>query len=168
MPFPNFDYALVTRQSIEKAIELANHYELHQKPNEPANISVLWDYFKMYILDMPVSTWGFTMDMGEMGITIAINNLLTPTQQLFTFAHELGHVLMHHTDRLNTCLTDEQEMQAKILFEVEATTVAAYLLIPSQAVANGGKFDVSEVVRHYLVPPELAIIRWKLYCSTGL
>ena len=168
--FPKFDYSLVTFCSIEKALDLVQHFDLHNIPDGPIDISALWDWFDVRVMDLPLATWGFTMDMAQNGIVIAVNRLLPPSRQLFTFGHEVGHVLMHHPDQLLTCLTGSQEEQVDYnRLEVEATTIAAYLLIPQKAVIeNLHCYGIKHIASEYMVPEELVVIRWVLYKRTGV
>ena len=161
-------------QAVERAAQIARglveDYELHKEPTgEPVNISNLLINFDLRFLDLPASTHGFTVDMGHAGIIIAINDKLDTAQTRFVAAHEIGHTALWHPNQLNACIKGQWLYDQ---LEVEASAVAAFLLVPGQIVCGGlldqfGKSRVESLAKQYAVPTELILIRRALYAQLG-
>ena len=167
--FPKFDYSLATSAAIERARNLIRQFDLHRNPNEPVDISVLLDKFDVRFLeDLPDTTWGFTLDLNHK-IIVAINDKLNADLMRFVAMHEVGHVAMWHPNQLNACVVQGQEAYDRL--EAEATTVAAYLLVPRLPVVTElifGNSSVNALAERLLVPTDLVIIRRELCRRTRL
>jgi hypothetical protein len=160
-----FDYKLVTRHAIETARQLIELYDLHRNPDHATDILPMLAGFDMRFLELPDTTWGFTLEVGPK-IVIAINQTLTTPQTRYVAMHEVGHLACDHPNSLHA---SEEGQWLTDQLETEATTVAAFLLIPHEAVADPTRYrNITELARRYLVPPELAAIRRVLYQRTGL
>lgn len=109
---------------------------------------------------------GFALSKGSTRI-IGVNQTHNPKRQRFTIAHELGHILLHHSS--DTALTvdhavrinfrDDVSSLATNEQEIEANAFAAALLMPQH-------FVESEVLREYeagVDPDRLARTLAKLF-----
>ena len=164
-------------KSIERSAKVATglieEYQLHSpaslKPGESVDLSLLLVNFDLRFLELPASTHGFTVDMGERGIIIAINDKLDAAQTRFVAGHEIGHTALWHPNQLNACIKGQWFYDH---LEVEASTVAALLLVPGSAVAEGlfnqeGKSRVETLAHQFVVPSEVILIRRALYAQLG-
>ena len=84
--------------------------------------------------------WGFSVTSKEFGHSIFINNYCTAERQLFTLAHELGHLTMDR-NHIATIFTEKQapdsnENQHRVFLEVRANAFAAAFLMPDIAIRN--------------------------------
>ncbi|MDP2884294.1 MAG: XRE family transcriptional regulator [Ignavibacteria bacterium] len=94
---------------------------------------------KVVLRPLPDSkVWGFSITSAEFGHAIFVNTNCTRERQLFTLAHEVGHLIMDrgHTA---TVLTekeakDEDTHEQETLAEVRANSFAAAFLMPDVAV----------------------------------
>ena len=157
---------LVTNHSIETALSLVRLYDLHHNPKEPVDIGLLLESFELrFEEDLPDTTWGFTLDLNHR-IIITINANLSTELARYVAVHEIGHVSCWHPNQLHACV------QGKVLYdtmETEASTVAAYILVPREAVTGPPLSRKAAVVlaARYKVPPELVAIRQQLFYLTG-
>lgn len=160
-----FDARLITSQAIETAQQLIELYDLHRNPDQPTDILPMLSGLDVRFLELPETSWGFTLEVGPT-IVIAINQDLSTPQTRYVAMHEIGHLSCFHPNTLHAAeegqwLTDQ--------LETEATTVAALLLIPHAAVADRTRYrTINELARRYMVPPELAAIRRVIYQRTRL
>lgn len=162
----NFDYQFVTSRALDTARSLIELYDLHAHPRQPTEIVGLLTHFEVrFYDDLPDTTWGFSLDLGRK-IIIGINNQLNTAQTRYVAMHEVGHIACYHPNQLHTAQMHQWLCDQ---LETEATTVAALLLVPHDALASPGRYQsISELAQRYLVPPELAAIRRVLYQRTGL
>lgn len=157
---------LVTNHSIETALSLVRLYDLHLSPKQPVDIGRLLESFELrFEEDLPDTTWGFTLDLNHR-IIITINANLSTELARYVAVHEIGHVSCWHANQLHACV------QGKVLYdtmETEASTVAAYILVPREAVTGPplSRNAARVLAAHYQVPPELVAIRQQLFYLTG-
>ena len=150
------------------ACELINYYDLHAEPLQAIDLSPLLAKFDLRFLDLPDETYGFTLDSAHQ-IVIALNDKLTTEQTRFVAAHEVGHIACWHPSPLNNCL---QNQWLHNRLEVEASAVAAYLLLPKESISHSlldkqGNSRVAEIAASYAVPSELVLVRRVLLNQTG-
>lgn len=74
---------------------------------------------------------------------IHININLSKHSQLFTAAHELGHVLLH--PKSNTIFLKENTYLSVDKLEIEANRFAMYLLISNEDIAEYQEFTVEQL-----------------------
>jgi len=164
LDFARFDYAKVTDKAIDTALSLIDYYDLHSQPYEPVPLSRILDKFDLRFMDLPDTTCGFTLDV-ERKIIIALNNRLSTELTRYVAMHEVGHVACWHPNQLNACAKGEGLYDR---LETEATTVAAYVLIPQAAIADPLRDTAEEISTCFIVPPELVLIRRALYIRKGV
>lgn len=163
--FPPFNYNYVSVTALETAQHLISLYDLHQQADRPVDLAGLIESFELRELDLPATTWGFTLDMGHK-IIIAVNQTLSPAHKRFVAVHEIGHVACWHPNQLHAC---EQHPEKNDQLETEANTIAALLLVPQSAVAQPlGLSRTQHLAENYHVPPELILIRRGLLLATGV
>lgn len=161
-----FKPELVTNHSIETALSLIRLYDLHHNPQKAVAIARLLECFELrFEEDLPDTTWGFTLDLNYK-IIIMINGNLSTELARYVAVHEIGHVCCWHPNQLHACV------QGRLLYntmETEATTVAAYVLIPRAAITGPplSKRAATIVAAEYQVPPDLVIIRQQLFFLSG-
>lgn len=97
---------------------------------------------------------------------IYINNSMTPSRQLFTLAHELGHILFEHT-QIDTNEDIEQSSENRDPYEAAANSFAGDFLFPPSAVdlhvqeAITNAVEASErVAELYSISREVALRRF--------
>jgi Zn-dependent peptidase ImmA (M78 family) len=157
---------LVTNHSIETALSLVRLYDLHLKPKQPVDIGPLLESFELrFEEDLPETTWGFTLDLNHK-IIITINGNLSTELARYVAVHEIGHVSCWHPNQLHACV------QGRVLYdtmETEASTVAAYVLVPREAVTGPPLSRKAAVIiaAQYQVPPELVLVRQQLFYLSG-
>lgn len=147
---------------------LISYFNLHQKPWEIVDVGRLLENYDLRLLDLPEAIWGFTLLLDDTATTIAINQRLSAEQARYVAVHEIGHIACAHPNQFHNCL---QEQRHQSQAEFEANVVAAYLLIPEKFMANTltpnnsplSDFEIEEIANHYLVPPDLVILRQELY-----
>lgn len=161
-----FKPELVTNHSIETALSLIRLYDLHLNPCQPVDIGRLLECFELrFEEDLPESTWGFTLDLNHK-IIITINSNLSTELSRYVAVHEIGHVSCWHPNQLHACV------QGRLLYdqmEMEATTVAAYVLVPREAI-TGPPLSLRAagiIAAEYQVPPDLVLIRQQLFYLSG-
>ncbi len=152
-----------TEHATKIALDLIGYYDLHQHPEDPVDISGLLANFDLRFLDLPKTTCGFTLDIDHK-IIIALNQDMNTEFTRYVAMHEVGHVACWHPNQLNSCLEGQW---AYNMLETEATTVAAYVLLPRQAVSHRSRREIRYIASHYQVPPELVQVRRTLLYRHG-
>jgi Zn-dependent peptidase ImmA (M78 family) len=161
--FDSFNPQFPTEKAARLSLNLIEHFELHREPTEAIDTSPLLNKFDLRFMELPESTCGFTLDV-ERKIIIALNHSLTTELTRYVAMHEVGHVACWHPNQLNAC---EEGRFVYNQLETEATTVAAYLLVPEAAVLRPVLPILKAIANHYAVPPELVRIRRHLYLKHG-
>lgn len=155
-----FNLAHTTARACRVAEGLITQFDLHRDPASQITISPLLHGIDLrFEDDLPLRTWGFTLDMGPK-IVIAVNARLTSAQTRFTALHEIGHIALWHPDQVHAYIADPAEYS---LMEAEATTVAALILVPGIAGTGHVLPMVERLATHYDVPPSLILIRRAIY-----
>jgi hypothetical protein len=163
--FPNFNPKQISSKAVQTAQDLIKFYDLHGMPGKPVDLTKLLDKFELREMELPKTTWGFTLDVGYK-IVIVINQALSPELKRYVAMHEVGHVGLWHPNQLHSCVVGKAEYDH---LENEATMVAAYLLVPAEAVAEPFTLvRLGELAECYSVPSELILMRRGLYLSTGV
>jgi len=115
--------------------------------------------------DLSIYPWAFGNDTDGIQITegdtatIGYNKAQHPHRQRFTIAHEIGHLLLGHTEK-NFIL----ELNSKKPEEIEANQFAAELLMPLEMLKKdfqNGKKDAKDIAKVYNVSEEA--VWWRLY-----
>jgi Zn-dependent peptidase ImmA (M78 family) len=130
----------------------------------PVLIRELVEYIKKE-RDLSIYPWAFSKNTdgvqvkeGE-AVTIAYNEKQHPHRQRFTVAHEIGHLLLGHTEKNFVLDMDSREPE-----EAEANQFAAELLMPIEMLKKdfkNGKKDVKSLSIKYNVSEEA--VWWRLY-----
>ena len=151
---------------------LIAYFRLHQNPWEMVDVGQLLANYDLRFLDLPETIWGFTLQLDDTATTIAINQKLNSEQTRYVAVHEIGHIACAHPNQFHNCL---QEQKHPTQEEFEANIVAAYLLIPHQVMVAAltpdptalSDREIEEISGHYLVPPDLVLLRQELYNLTA-
>lgn len=123
--FNNLPTALNPKELARKAREI-----LELKPNEPIHdICGLIEHAGIKVLALPYSSDAFNgLSVGaeDQGPAVIINtwDRITIERQIFSAAHELGHLLMHLGDYNGEPLAEDKKQES------EADTFASYFLMP--------------------------------------
>lgn len=119
---------------------------------------------KVILRPLPDSkVWGFSITNKELGHAIFVNTQSTRERQLFTLAHELGHIVMDR-DHTATVLTEKKSKdgdakEQEILAEARANAFAAAFLMPelevktallNLGVSEGAQQEISTATIDYL------------------
>lgn len=151
---------------------LIAYFNLHARPWEMVDVGRLFENYDLRFLDLPEAIWGFTLQLDDTATTIAINQKLTSDQTRYVAVHEIGHIACAHSNQFHNCLQEQWQPTQE---EFEANIVAAYLLIPHYALtttlagrsASLTDTQVEDISMHYLVPPDLVLLRQELYKLTS-
>lgn len=163
LSFTSFQIESATQKAIDTAKGLIQLYDLHRQPHHPVDISPLLAKFDLRFLDLPPTTFGFALAL-QHKIIIALNDRLSTELTRAVAMHEVGHIACFHPNQLHAL---QQGQWVNNQLETEATAVAAYTLLPQLAVRGEVATTVEKIAAHYLVPPELVIIRWALFKRAG-
>ena len=85
---------------------------------------------RTHVTLLPQDVSGITIKHPEAGLLVVVNETHPPVRQIFSFAHEYGHVLL---DR-NRPQTISRTINRDDLLEVRANAFAAIFLLPEQGV----------------------------------
>lgn len=153
----------------QTAQELIAAYGLHTRPVGPVDLAPLLEGVEVRVVALPARIEGFALDMGDK-LIVTLSESLAPARRRFVLAHEVGHLVLAHSTSLSLCgkgrwLHNRQEK--------EATALAAFLLLPAEAVAAGlfhpaRGSRVEELAALYHVPAEIVLVRRALYAQFGL
>jgi Zn-dependent peptidase ImmA (M78 family) len=163
LDFTEFNSKLISPHALETARSLIELYNLHEEPFNAVDVSVLLAQFDLRFIELPDTTFGFTLDMGDK-IIIAINQSLDATASRAVAMHEVGHVACWHPNQLNAL---ERGQWIYDQLETEATTVAACLLLPHEGMAKYRRLPAQKIARLYWVPVELVLIRKLIRAVSG-
>ena len=150
------------------AKSLIGYFDLHRSPWSIVDVDQLLENYDLRFLDLPEAIWGFTLLLDDTATTIAINQKLTAEQGRYVAVHEIGHIACGHPNQFHNCLQEQWHQDQE---EFEANIVAAYLLIPQQFMSTTltpnnlplSDFEIEEIAEHFMVPPDLVILRQELY-----
>ncbi len=114
--------------------------------------------------DLSVYPWAFGKDTDGIQITegekatIGYNQAQHPHRQRFAVAHEIGHLLLGHTEK-NFIL----DLNTKKPEEIEANQFAAELLMPLEMLKKDlqSKKNAKDIAKEYNVSEEA--VWWRLY-----
>jgi Zn-dependent peptidase ImmA (M78 family) len=160
-------------RAFKTAKDLIASFNLHENPAEMVDVGRLFENYDLRFLELPQAIWGFTLLLDDTATTIAINEKLTAEQTRYVAVHEIGHIACAHPNQFHNCLQEQGGLPSPE--EFEANCVAAYLLIPHLALATTllgnadslSELEIAELSKHYLVPPELIILRQELFKYTA-
>jgi Zn-dependent peptidase ImmA (M78 family)/DNA-binding XRE family transcriptional regulator len=119
----NITDPLVLAKKVREKLKLDNIEPIFDICGLADNISVKIFLFKYEL----VKFFGFSLGKQDNGPVIAVNTneKISIERQIFTIAHELGHLLMHK-DSYNSELFEENQKE-----EIEADQFAAHFLLPN-------------------------------------
>lgn len=111
---------------------------------------------------------------GEDSFEIAVSCYQSSNREIFTVAHELGHLFLHMGFRTNLALWQQQDNAVYTRFgsslqESQANEFAGALLMPEEEYlsvlrrfAKGNKVDMNEVAQYFRVSTAAATTRGKI------
>lgn len=90
---------------------------------------------------------------------LVVNSLHAPTRQRFTIAHELGHYLLHHREKIQP--RRQQGFFQSQIHELEANAFAAALLMPKPEVIRAVRrgWPIGRMTQHFMVSRRALEIR---------
>lgn len=103
--------------------------------------------------------WGFSVSSKDLGYCIFINSACVLSRQLFTLAHELGHIYMDHHHSV-TIYSESNSPIANLtrsklsLQEIRANVFAAAFLMPGEEIHDlleNIKFNVSKNINRHII-----------------
>ena len=126
-------------QGEKAATNMRNYLNMGEAPSLDLENVLGQRGVKIIMRPLPQSgVWGFSVTSREFGHAIFVNTCCTREKQLFTLAHELGHLTMDrdHSATVFTKheATEDKKQQTKSLSEVRANSFAAAFLIPASSV----------------------------------
>lgn len=110
---------------------------------------------------IPVNMFGtINYDFNKNKYIITINKDHHPNRQRFTVAHELGHYMLNHGNKIDTLYQNMNELD-----EIEANKFADELLIPSgvlrHLIFEHGIANVTTLAQKFWVPEQTMLFRLK-------
>ena len=91
---------------------------------------------------------------------ILLNTELTPEEERFVLAHELGHAVMHR--KVNCFFSRKYTYLKTNIYEMEANAFAAELLIPGKMPAEYQDYTEKQLANLYEVPVDLIRLKFHL------
>ena len=148
------------------AARIINRYGLNRPPVDPEKIAEnegIKVYYAKLSEEIEDKVSGYFDPLRETNIgkgAIIINVNISPARKIFTIAHELGHVLLHHDIRNENRITsvqyrtDNWDRGNKPEIEQEADVFATHLLMPSKWIKK--YYEMSKDVGEKPTPEKLS------------